>query len=316
MRDARRGEADHADLSADTRSRRSSAERTPPRCPILRLRRRAGRRLSARAARERVRGTVSYREAGAGPAVGLLHGIGNQSGSWMRQLAALAPRFRTIAWDAPGYGGSDRLAARVAHRRRLRRSLGAFLDSLEIERRCWWAARSARSMAGAFAASRPERVAGLVLLNPAGGYGLADPKEREERLATRLERLATARPRGHGAGVLARKPVANRIGRRARHWPPGAPRASVPMATRKPRACSPRTARRGRSALSRPGTGDRLGRRHHHARGGLRADRPRVPARELPRVGRPGVISRTSTPRHRERAHRGLRSELHARGPV
>jgi len=39
-------------------------------------------------------------------------------------------------------------------------------------------------------------VAGLVLLNPAGGYGLADPKVREERLAARLERLARLGPQG------------------------------------------------------------------------------------------------------------------------
>ncbi len=55
--------------------------------------------------------TLAYREAGSGAPLVLLHGIGNQSGSWVQQLESLADRFRVIAWDAPGYGGSDPLAA-------------------------------------------------------------------------------------------------------------------------------------------------------------------------------------------------------------
>src|SRR5262245_20603633 len=37
----------------------------------------------------------------------LLHGIGSNSRSWRRQLAALSTDFRVIAWDAPGYGQSS-----------------------------------------------------------------------------------------------------------------------------------------------------------------------------------------------------------------
>ena len=66
------------------------------------------------------RGIVSYREAGAGPALCLLHGISSQSGSWVHQLDALAPRFHVVAWDAPGYGESDQLAREYAGHVRLR----------------------------------------------------------------------------------------------------------------------------------------------------------------------------------------------------
>src|SRR5258708_31254094 len=50
---------------------------------------------------------VAYREAGAGPALLLLHGVGSGSGSWLAQFAGLAADRRVIAWDAPGYGESD-----------------------------------------------------------------------------------------------------------------------------------------------------------------------------------------------------------------
>ncbi len=146
-------------------------------------------------------GIVAYREAGAGPALALLHGIGNQSGSWTHQLTALGARFRTIAWDAPGYGGSDRLAAESPAAADYADALAALLDSLGIARLVVVGSSFGALVAGAFAASRPERVAGLLLLNPAGGYGLADPAEREERLATRLARLARLGPDG-----MAREP--------------------------------------------------------------------------------------------------------------
>jgi pimeloyl-ACP methyl ester carboxylesterase len=146
--------------------------------------------------RKTARGVVSYREAGTGPVLCLLHGIGNQSGSWVRQLEALAPCFRTIAWDAPGYGESDRLEPESPSAADYGSAFAAFLDALGIERVVLVASSLGALIAGAFAARRAERAAGLLLLNPAGGYGLADPKEREERLATRLERLARLGPDG------------------------------------------------------------------------------------------------------------------------
>lgn len=44
-------------------------------------------------------------EPGATPLI-FLHGIGGAARSWRHQLASFAGRFRTIAWDMPGYGGS------------------------------------------------------------------------------------------------------------------------------------------------------------------------------------------------------------------
>ena len=52
-------------------------------------------------------GAFSIREAGNGPVVVLLHGIGSGSGSWVHQIDRLSRNFRVIAWDAPGYGDSD-----------------------------------------------------------------------------------------------------------------------------------------------------------------------------------------------------------------
>jgi pimeloyl-ACP methyl ester carboxylesterase len=40
---------------------------------------------------------LAYREAGAGPALVLLHGIGNQSGSWVQQLEAQGDKLMQIS---------------------------------------------------------------------------------------------------------------------------------------------------------------------------------------------------------------------------
>jgi 3-oxoadipate enol-lactonase len=53
-------------------------------------------------------GRFSYEAAGdsALPPLVFLHGIGGAARAWRSQLEFFGDRFRTIAWDMPGYGGS------------------------------------------------------------------------------------------------------------------------------------------------------------------------------------------------------------------
>src|ERR1700750_2484888 len=39
----------------------------------------------------------------------LLHGIGGAARAWRGQIAAFGDRYRAVAWDMPGYGGSAAL---------------------------------------------------------------------------------------------------------------------------------------------------------------------------------------------------------------
>lgn len=50
---------------------------------------------------------VADEQAGAGPALILLHGIYHDSRIWRRQLAALSDEFTVVAWAAPGCGQSS-----------------------------------------------------------------------------------------------------------------------------------------------------------------------------------------------------------------
>ena len=49
---------------------------------------------------------LAARTAGAGPAFVLLHGGAGSSAHWVRNIDALADKFRVVAFDLPGYGDS------------------------------------------------------------------------------------------------------------------------------------------------------------------------------------------------------------------
>ena len=55
-------------------------------------------------------GPIAWREAGEGPVVVLLHGLGGSRTAWEPQLATLSAARRVVAWDLPGYGASAPLA--------------------------------------------------------------------------------------------------------------------------------------------------------------------------------------------------------------
>ena len=157
----------------------------------------------------------SYREAGKGPVLMLLHGIGSGSGSWPHQLAGLSDRFRVVAWDAPGYGDSSAPMQAEPDARSYADALGRFLDALKITR-CFLLGHSLGAlMAASFAAARPEAVERLMLSDPAGGYGDAEPAVRDKRMARRLEMMAMLGPAGvaeqRAAAVLAEGANANAI---------------------------------------------------------------------------------------------------------
>jgi 3-oxoadipate enol-lactonase len=58
-------------------------------------------------------GRFGYEAAGdpASPPLVFLHGIGGAARAWRGQLDAFSDRYRAIAWDMPGYGGSAALPA-------------------------------------------------------------------------------------------------------------------------------------------------------------------------------------------------------------
>jgi pimeloyl-ACP methyl ester carboxylesterase len=140
--------------------------------------------------------TISYLEAGQGPVLVLLHGIGSAARSFTEQLSGLADGYRVIAWDAPGYGDSSCLRAECPSAGDYAAALAGFLDTLEI-RSCHLLGHSLGSlMAARFAADHADRVVSLTLSSIAIGHGELPEGDRRKMLEQRLEDVATLGPQG------------------------------------------------------------------------------------------------------------------------
>lgn len=143
--------------------------------------------------------TISYREAGTGTPLLLLHGIGSASGSWQAQLARLSDDFRVIAWDAPGYGGSTPLPEDAPVAADYAAALLGFLDAIGIGT-CHLVGHSLGAMmAAAFTARWPDRVDRLVLASTAGGYGTAATGPYPAAIEARLHDVETLGSEGLAA---------------------------------------------------------------------------------------------------------------------
>lgn len=131
--------------------------------------------------------TIGYREAGSGEPVIFLHGIGSGSAGWVNQLDHFGKRWRAIAWDAPGYGGSGDLEGECPGTGAYADALAGLLDALDIESAHLVGNSLGSLFAGAFTGRHRARVRSLLLSDPAIGHGEADPETREKSLKMRLD---------------------------------------------------------------------------------------------------------------------------------
>jgi pyruvate dehydrogenase E2 component (dihydrolipoamide acetyltransferase) len=114
-------------------------------------------------------GPIQYLEAGPGDAdaVVFIHGFGGDLNSWLFSQPDLAERFRTIALDLPGHGGSTKSVG-SGDIKTLTAAVSALLDALDVQA----AHLVGHSMGGAIALElaelAPGRVRSLTLISPAG----------------------------------------------------------------------------------------------------------------------------------------------------
>ena len=110
---------------------------------------------------------IHYVEAGSGPTVILLHGLGGSTQVWQLNIAALAEKYHVVVPDQIGFGKSDKPLVNYRIRTYVD-FLDQFCKQLKIER----ASLVGNSMGGwiaiAFTAAFPDRVDKLVLVNAAG----------------------------------------------------------------------------------------------------------------------------------------------------
>ena len=129
-------------------------------------------------------GQLSTLEAGSGPPLVAIHGLGGTKGSFLPTVAALGARYRVIALDLPGFGDSDKPIGASYDARFFARTVIALLDALELDQ----VHLIGNSLGGRVALEigllYPDRVDRLVLLCPS----LAWRRERPWAPLLRLTR--------------------------------------------------------------------------------------------------------------------------------
>jgi pimeloyl-ACP methyl ester carboxylesterase len=121
---------------------------------------------------------IHYVEAGTGPTVILLHGLGGSTQAWQFNIGALAEKYHVVAPDQIGFGKSDKPLVNYRIRTYVD-FLDQFCKQLKIDRATLVGNSMGGWIAAMFAASFPERVDKLVLVDAAG---YAPPKDLDTRI--------------------------------------------------------------------------------------------------------------------------------------
>ena len=120
---------------------------------------------------------IHYVEAGSGPTVILLHGLGGSTQVWQFNIGPLAEKFHVVVPDQIGFGKSDKPLVNYRIRTYVD-FLDQFCKQLKIERATLVGNSMGGWIAAAFTAAFPDRVDKLVLVDAAG---YTPPKDLDTR---------------------------------------------------------------------------------------------------------------------------------------
>ena len=121
--------------------------------------------------------TLHYNDEGSGPAVALLHGLGGNAENWLLQRRYLSATHRVLSLDLPGHGLST---GRSVHFADYWRAIEAMLDHAGVADVTLCGLSKGARAELAFAARRPDRVTGMVIVN---AFLHLEPGDRARRLA-------------------------------------------------------------------------------------------------------------------------------------
>ncbi len=110
-------------------------------------------------------GAIAWREAGKGPPVLLIHGIGVNADVWEPQITVLKPRRWVVAADLPGHGQSDPLPE-GAGLDDFVTAMAEFIEALGSPPLPVIGHQFGAMVALGLALDHPQKVAALVALNP------------------------------------------------------------------------------------------------------------------------------------------------------
>ena len=143
--------------------------------------------------------------AGDGPVLILLHGIGGNKLNWHLQLPEFSKHFRTVAWDARGYGGSDDYESELDFSD-FARDLERVLNFFNAKKAHICGLSMGGRIAQDFYALFPDRVATLILCDTFAGDDESDVRaSRSQTVEEFVESRIRPFLNGADPGELAQK---------------------------------------------------------------------------------------------------------------
>lgn len=152
-------------------------------------------------------GRFSYQAGGeiGAPIVVFLHGIGGAARAWREQLDGFDARYRTIAWDMPGYGASQPLETTTIAT--LAGALKDFLAQLEIEKACLVGHSIGGMIVQQLLTTDPAIAHNVVLAQTSPAFGKPDGEWQKEFIDARLGPLERGETMAQLAPTLVRELV-------------------------------------------------------------------------------------------------------------
>lgn len=152
-------------------------------------------------------GRFTYEAAGDPRSTPLvfLHGIGGAARAWRGQLTFFGDRYRAIAWDMPGYGGSAALASPgIAE---LANSLQDFLHGVGVNRPVLVGHSIGGMIVQQWMVRHPYRATAVVLAQTSPAFGRADGDWQRTFIEARLGPLDRGQTMASLAPALVRELV-------------------------------------------------------------------------------------------------------------
>lgn len=113
-----------------------------------------------------------------------LHGIGGAARAWRSQVTAFSDRYRAIAWDMPGYGGSTPLeSVSIAT---LADALQDFLQQIDAQKPVLVGHSIGGMIVQQWLAKYPREAAAVVLAQTSPAFGKADGDWQKQFIEARL----------------------------------------------------------------------------------------------------------------------------------
>src|SRR5689334_7798457 len=138
---------------------------------------------------------IHYEIEGEGPPLMILHGMGNNSQSWKKQLQGLSKQFTVIAWDAPGYGKSSDPIVELKEFSQFADVLKGFIEKLNYPSVTLLGHSMGSAIALDFCYRFPKMVDALIISDATRGAAALSKEENERRLNNRLHNIETLDPK-------------------------------------------------------------------------------------------------------------------------